>query len=886
MTQTVETTCPYCGVGCGVLATVDADINAGGKVSISGNPQHPANLGRLCSKGSALGETVDLDGRLLHPEIHGERASWDEALDHVAHGFKQVIEQHGPDAVAFYVSGQLLTEDYYVANKLIKGYIGTANIDTNSRLCMSSSVVGHKRAFGADTVPCSYEDLERAKLIVLVGSNTAWCHPVLYQRIVQAKKDNPDLLIAVIDPRQTATCDLADIHLPIRSGSDATLFNGLLAYLAHDGEINQAYVAQYVEGFEQALSAAQDSSGDLDDVALRCGIELDTLKNFYRLFARTERVITVYSQGINQSSSGSDKVNAIINCHLATGRIGRPGMGPFSFTGQPNAMGGREVGGLANMLAAHMDIENADHRQLVQTFWDSPTLADKPGRKAVDMFNAIADGKIKALWVMATNPVVSMPDADAIKAALKQCELVVVSDCIRNTDTAQLAHVKLPATGWAEKDGTVTNSERRISRQRAFLPAAGEAKGDWWIICQVAKRMGYNGFDYQHPFEIFNEHAALSAYENEGQRDFNIGALGKRDLASYNALQPIQWPVTPERPNGSARMFSDGRYFTPSQKARMLAITPRTPVNAPNNDFPLILNSGRIRDQWHTMTRTGKAARLSEHSPEPYIAIHPEDAARFRIREDQLVSVFSRWGEMIGRARFDQGLRRGDVFAPMHWNEQFASCGRVGAVVNPETDPYSGQPELKHTPVRIAPFDSAWHGFILSRRKLHLHGIRYWARATGNGFYRYELAGDQKENDLPAWVRSYLCSSDNDVKWVELLDKGAHTYRGVRMTGARLESCIFIAPDHALPPRNWLASLFEKEALTQDEKRALLTGKPPAGEIDTGRIVCACFNVGENTILDAIDKHGLKTADEIGKCLNAGTNCGSCVPELKALLQR
>ncbi len=881
MVDVTKTTCPYCGVGCGVLVAGDGD----GGYTVEGDPSHPSNFGKLCSKGSALGETLSEQGRLLYPEVDGQRVSWNRALEQVATGFSEVIKQHGADAVAFYVSGQLLTEDYYVANKLMKGYIGSANIDTNSRLCMSSSVVGHKRAFGSDSVPCCYEDLERAKLIVLTGSNAAWCHPVLFQRINRAKQANPDLMVVVIDPRETPTCDIADLHLPLRPGSDAVLFNGLLNYLQQDGEINYSYLNACTEGFDEALSCAQKTAPSVDKVAQRCGLELATVNAFYRLFSRTERVVTVYSQGVHQSTSGSDRVNAIINCHLATGRIGRPGMGPFSFTGQPNAMGGREVGGLANMLAAHMDIEKPEHRALVQTFWGSPTIASQPGRKAVDLFNAIAEGKIKALWVMATNPAVSMPDAGRVAEAIEQCELVVVSDCVKNTDTTVRANILLPALGWGEKEGTVTNSERRISRQRAFLTAAGEAKADWWIISQVAQRMGFaEGFNYQHPHEIFNEHAALSGYENSGRRDFDISALSGQDASSYDRFSPIQWPVTEQQPQGSPRMFGDGRFFTPSGRAQFLAIEPQQPANAPNDEFPLILNTGRVRDQWHTMTRTGKAARLSEHSPEPYIAIHPEDAASAHIEEGELANLFSRWGEMVGRVRFDNGQRRGELFAPMHWSEQFSSQGKVCAVVNPAVDALSGQPEFKHTPVQIRRYQSVWHGFILSRRELKLEGVCYWAKATGNGHYRYEIAGEQLAEDLPAWARSYLCASSNDVNWVELLDSGAQTYRGVRMVGNQVESAIFIAPDKALPSRSWLASLFEKESLDDNERRALLTGKPPVGQIDTGRVVCACFNVGENTLREAIKKHDLKNVEQIGKCLNAGTNCGSCVPELKGLL--
>ncbi len=410
-----KTTCPYCGVGCGVIAAVDDQ----GKVSVRGDPDHPANYGRLCSKGSALAETLDLEGRALHPEIHGQRVGWDEALDLVASTFQQTIADHGPDSIAFYVSGQLLTEDYYVANKLMKGFIGSANIDTNSRLCMASSVAGHRRAFGADTVPACYEDLELSDLVVLVGSNMAWCHPVLYQRLAAAKAARPAMKVVVIDPRRTATSDIADLHLAVRPDGDIALFNGLLAYLAETGAIDENYVGKHTSGFGEALLAA--SRGSLADLSDATGVSGMLLRQFFRLFAQTEKVVTCYSQGVNQSSVGTDKVNAIINCHLATGRIGRPGMGPLSLTGQPNAMGGREVGGLANMLAAHMAIENPDHRERVQRFWKSPVIAERAGLKAVDMFEAVADGRIKAIWIMSTNPVVSMPDADAVKAALEAC---------------------------------------------------------------------------------------------------------------------------------------------------------------------------------------------------------------------------------------------------------------------------------------------------------------------------------------------------------------------------------------------------------------------------------------------------------------------------------
>ena len=708
----VKTSCPYCGVGCGVIA----DRDAAGAVTVRGDPLHPANFGRLCGKGSALAETIGLDGRLLAPVVNGQEASWDAALDHVAEGFGRIVREHGPDSVAFYVSGQILTEDYYVINKLAKGFIGTANIDTNSRLCMASSVAGHKRAFGSDTVPGCYEDLETADLLVLVGSNAAWCHPILYQRMVAAKANNPACRIVVIDPRRTATCDGADLHLPLRSGSDSVLFNGLLAHLASRDAIDSAFVDGSTTGAEAALQ--QVAGQTVAQTADICGLAEGAVALFFDWFAKTERVVTLYSQGVNQSSSGVDKVNAIINCHLLTGRIGRPGMGPFSLTGQPNAMGGREVGGLANQLAAHMEIENPRHRDIVQRFWQSPIIADKQGLKAVDMFDAIADRRIKAVWIMSTNPLVSLPDADRVRRALDACELVVVSDCMRHTDTTRHAHVLLPALTWGEKDGTVTNSERRISRQRRFLPAPGAARADWQTVCDVAQRMGFSGFDYPNAAAIFREHARLSSFENEGTRDFDLSALNTLDDRAYEALTPIQWPVTREYPTGTPRMFETAKFFTADRKARFVPVTPRAAVNATSRDYPLVLNTGRVRDQWHTMTRTGKSSRLLAHVFEPCAEFHPDDARMAGVENGGLARLSSPWGEMVARVVVTAEQRRGCVFVPMHWNGEYAGDGRVNALVNPATDPISGQPESKHTPVKAAAYLPKWHAFILSRQEI------------------------------------------------------------------------------------------------------------------------------------------------------------------------
>jgi assimilatory nitrate reductase catalytic subunit len=512
MTTVTRTTCPYCGVGCGVLAQRDAD----GRIEVRGDPKHPANRGRLCSKGSALAATLGAGGRLLQPEVDGVKVDWEAALGAVAGRLRACIDEHGPGSVALYVSGQLLTEDYYVANKLMKGYIGTANIDTNSRLCMSSAVAGHVRAFGEDVVPVEYTDLDQADVLVLVGSNLAWCHPVLMQRVQAMREQRPQMRLVVIDPRRTATSEAADLHLPLRSGTDVMLFNGLLVWLAEQGHSDAAYVAAHTSGMDEALQVARAASTDIAATSQVCGLDAALVERFFALFASTDRVVTMFSQGVNQSSAGADKVNSIINCHLLTGRIGRAGMGPFSITGQPNAMGGREVGGLSTQLAAHLALDNAAHRDAVQQFWRSPVMADRSGYKAVELFEAIDAGRVKAVWIIATNPVVSLPDADVVRRALARCPLVIVSDCVDANDTLAFAHIKLPASGWSEKDGTVTNSDRHISRQRAFLPAPGMAQPDWWIVCQVARRLGFTtGFDFDGPAAIFDELARITALSRQ-----------------------------------------------------------------------------------------------------------------------------------------------------------------------------------------------------------------------------------------------------------------------------------------------------------------------------------------------------------------------------------
>jgi assimilatory nitrate reductase catalytic subunit len=855
--MTVRTTCPYCGVGCGIVATPDGK----GGAAIAGDPEHPANRGRLCSKGAALGETLSLEDRLLHPEIDGRRISWETALDTVADGFRDVIARHGPDAVAFYVSGQLLTEDYYVANKLIKGFLGTANIDTNSRLCMASSVAGHKRAFGSDTVPGCYEDFELADLVVLVGSNLAWCHPVLFQRLEAARRARPGMKVVVIDPRRTETCGIADLHLAIKPGSDVALFNGLLATLQRRGMAAKDFVERHTNGVEAALATAQATEvGD-------CDVPAADVATFFDWFARTERTVTLYSQGVNQSSAGVDKVNALINCHLLTGRIGRPGMGPFSITGQPNAMGGREVGALANTLAAHMDFVPADIDR-VRRFWNAPRIATRPGLKAVELFDAVGRGEIKAVWIMATNPVASLPNADAVRAALKGCDYAIVSEAVRASDTVDACRIRLPALAWAEKDGTVTNSERGISRQRPFLPAPGEARQDWWILSQVARRLSFGeAFAWTNAAAIFREHAALSAFENNGARDFDIGAQATLEDQAYEGLAPFVW--------GRDRFFSDGGFFHADRRARFVATAPRPPVHAPSVARPLRLNTGRVRDQWHTMTRTGKSVKLAGHRPEPTVELHPRDAAPRGIVDGAIVALESDWGGAVLRAHLSDTVRPGEIFTPMHWTAQVSRAGRVNAAVNPVVDPISGQPELKHTPVEIRAVAVRWHGTILARRPMMLPTVAYWTRLTAAGHYAYFVAGEQPtaaaRKALSAAIRT-----TNPGPWLE-----GTAGVGAVIGDGRLEAVLVLGEQRDESARDRLAPFMAVDRLTIEQRNALLQGGDAA---ERGGEICACFGVSCHDVEGAIGR-GAVSLDAVGELTRAGTNCGSCRPEIRQLLR-
>jgi len=878
----VHTTCPYCGVGCGLIVRSQTEI--------AGDPAHPANQGRLCSKGAALAHTFDDSERLTVPLLHGRAVSWDTALDHVADQFMATIAAHGPDSVAFYVSGQFLTEDYYAANKLMKGCIGSGNIDTNSRLCMASSVAGHVRAFGEDLVPGVYEDWDEADLFVLVGSNTAWCHPVLHQRLLAARRSR-GARVVVLDPRRTATAESADLHLPLASETDVVLFNGLLAHLHRTGAIDRTWLDRHTVGFQAALDAALADGPNPDAVAGACGIDPEAVETFYDWFARTERVMTIWSQGVNQSAAGTDKVNAIINCHLATGRIGRPGMGPFSVTGQPNAMGGREVGGLANQLAAHMPMDESGCDRL-RRFWGVPRVATRPGLKAVELFDAVLDRRVKAIWIAGTNPAASMPRAGRVRRALAACRFVVVSDCWP-TDTTAHADLLLPAAGWGEKDGTVTNSERRISRQRAFRPPPGEARPDWWMFSEVGRRMGCAAqFSWQSAADVFREHAALSGFENDGARVFDIWALAGLNDPAYAAMPPVRWPLPAGGCGEGGRLFGAGGFPTPDGRARMVPVRGSgeaqalPSASAPDNPPVLILNTGRVRDQWHTMTRTGAVASLMAHTPEPRLAMHPADATRIGLDQDGLARVETADGAILLPVDLRHTQRRGDVFAPMHWTDAFASTGPVTRAVNGHTDPSSGQPALKSSRVHVTPVQARFHGLLLRREGGALPRNLHWVRTPVETGQLYRLAGldPMPQGDALADLLHALIAPAAELEWLELRDPARQVLRTAALSHGHLHAVVFLAPAlSGLPHPDFVVPLLG--TVIPDTARAgLLAGRSTLAG-DVGPRVCACFGVARDAVRHAVVTQRLDSVASIGRHLRAGTNCGSCIPELEEILR-
>ncbi|MDG6096664.1 nitrate reductase [Alteromonas sp. ZYF713] len=877
----VQTTCPYCGVGCGV-DVVQSGGMTGSLSELKGSVEHPANYGRLCIKGTHLLETLDGNKRLLRPVVFGQQASWDEATSIIAARMKSIVEQHGPDAVAIYGSGQLLTEDYYVANKLMKGFIGTANIDTNSRLCMSSAVVAHKRAFGEDIVPCNYEDLEHTDLLILTGSNAAWTHPVLFQRIERAKLRNPDMKVVVVDPRETDSCSLADLHVALKPGTDAVLFCGLLNYLAHHNSLDDTFIQNSTNGFAEALAEA--STWTVAKVAETCDVPVAEIELLFNWFASLPRAITFFSMGINQSTSGVDKGNAIINCHLASGKIGKEGSGPFSITGQPNAMGGREVGGLSNMLAAHMDIDNPQHHATVKAFWQAPNLITKPGLRAVDMFQAAADGKVKCLWIMATNPAASMPNRALVEAALKNCELVIVSDTAAQTDTLNYAHIALPATGWSEKNGTVTNSERRISRQRGLVEPMDEAKHDWEILSMVGRAMGFEAaFAYQHPAEIFAEHCALTAANNNGSRALDLGPLADLNIAQYDSLRPQQWPLSNTHRIGTDRLFADGSFYTPDGKANFVAITPRLPEQQTSAEYPFVLNTGRVRDQWHTMTRTGNAPRLLKHIDRPWLSIHPVDAQAIDVKDGDLIKAEAACAgdiEVILPVKLDDKQRRGEVFAPFHWSATWGSHARVGALLNGVNDALSGQPELKHGAIKLSPVKMQSYGVIFGDETLVQRlqkAAYYFLKMPTPVAQSIDVADPRMPQEM---LSDFLPCLPRDAQWAT--KQGPDQLSIVVTHKEKLILAVLINHRPNDIPRDWLDSLYSSESLTPEQINGLLEQQPDE-EFRLGKVVCSCFGVREKTITHAISQ-GTNTVNELGKALQCGTNCGSCKTELASLI--
>ncbi|WP_081180202.1 nitrate reductase [Colwellia sp. PAMC 21821] len=883
--QTIsKTNCPYCGVGCGIEATVENNK----VIAVKGNAEHPANLGRLCVKGSSLHETQGLQNRILHPRVKGKNVSWDEATSTIAGHFQETIAQYGPDSVAFYLSGQLLTEDYYVANKLMKGFIGSGNVDTNSRLCMASATAAHKRAFGEDVVAGCYDDLSSAEAIFIIGANPAYAHPIVYQRMIKAREENPARKIVVIDPRRTASAKDADLHLAIKPGSDAYFYNGLLIYLAEQGKLDKAYIAKHCHGFEQALETAQSQFSDISDVAIACDIELSLLLESYQIFAETDKVVTFFSQGINQSSSGVDKANAIINCHLATGKIGREGAGAFSITGQPNAMGGREVGGLSTQLAAHLHFENANEIDLVKRFWQAPSIATKQGLKAVELFDAVDSGKIKAIWIMATNPVVSMPNANLVKRALEKCPMVVVSECYENTDTINYADVVLPASTWGEKQGSVTNSDRTISVHQSMIKAPGEAKNDWQIITDVAHKLGFkDAFNYQHAVDIFREHATLSGFENSHPfaekrakndiyRIFDISALANISQTDYENFIPTKWPINTANPNGLKRIFTDGVFATKNQKANFIPIIAQLPKILPDKT-QVVMNSGRIRDQWHTMSRTGRVAKLMTHSDEPYIAVNPDDAQRFQLADKQLAVLSNLSADYIGRVNITNEQRTGEIFVPIHWNDNFSASARVSALVNPITDELCGQPELKHSPVNIKPFNAVWSGYLISSQTVNCP-TSYWSKIQLEQGHKYLLSDKQELGDDETILANIYPQIDD---WIVLKDAQQNVLRIAGFIDNKLHCFFAASTDLSLKFNSRYIEGQLNKTLPIKTRFTLMSGIDSDGKGDVGDMICSCFQVGENTIKEAIASQQCKSVTSLGEKLKCGTNCGSCIPELK-----
>lgn len=920
-----KSTCPYCGVGCGVIIE-----SAGAQITgVRGDPAHPANFGRLCTKGSTLHLSataeVTLQTRLLQPMRRTARGAtpanvgWNDALDTATHKFAQVIRDHGPDAVGFYLSGQLLTEDYYVFNKLAKGLIGTNNIDTNSRLCMSSAVAGYKKTLGADAPPACYEDFDAAQCLFIVGSNTAWAHPILFRRIEDAKRANPALKIVVVDPRRTDTCEIADLHLAIQPGTDVMLFHGLLHLMLWEGWTQPGYIAAHTHGFEALKRTVRDCTPER--VAQVCGIDRNDLLETARLFATSAATLSLYCQGLNQSSSGTAKNAALINLHLATAQIGRPGAGPFSLTGQPNAMGGREVGGMANLLGAHRDLANPAHRAEVAALWGVQDIPATPGKTAVEMFQAAADGEIRALWIACTNPAQSMPDQATVRRALERCEFVVVQEAFATTATCAFADLLLPATTWGEKVGTVTNSERRISRVRPAVPAPGATRHDWSAAADFAQRLDAllprrsAGTLFPYPLDnpagaeaIWNEHR-----ESTRGRDLDITGLS---WAMLDESGPQQWPLPEGLSTGRARLYEDGVFPTPDGRAHFFDAAYKPVAEARDARFPFSLNTGRLRDQWHGMSRTGTLGRLFGHVPEPVVQMHPQDMARRRIGDGELVQVASRRGAIVLPAQANADLGLSQSFIAMHWGEEALGGhdgnGRRLAGVNALSTsafcPDSKQPELKHAAVRIAKAELPWSllamawlpaDTVLSARRALAPLMEKFRFAScvpfGADTQRCGLqfrAADERAPDDALLDRIEALLGLQAASTLRYADRQRGQRRAARLLpradgSAGLEAFLLGGDTRA---GAWIGTLLREELPAQQHGRALLSpgATPPVTVPSRGKPVCNCLNVTDLAIRSELLRCS-GSADErlahLQATLKCGTQCGSCVPELRRMVR-
>ncbi|TDB61395.1 nitrate reductase [Arundinibacter roseus] len=700
--KTVKTTCCYCGVGCGIVVQQQAN----GRLTLEGDKSHPVNKGHLCSKGMNLHYTaMDYSDRLLYPQMRMnrsmplQRVSWDAALERTATVFRRFIEKYGPDSVAFYVSGQCLTEEYYLVNKLIKGFIGSNNIDTNSRLCMSSAVAGYKLSLGEDSVPICYDDIEQADVFFVQGANPAWCHPILWQRIEAHKAINPQVKIITVDPRITDTARSADLHLAIRPGTDITLNHAIGRELIENGHIDSDFILDHTYGFSAYREGVMQRT--VEEAADICGLTPEAIRKAARWIGQAKGFLSLWTMGMNQSVIGVNKNLSLINLHLITGRIGTPGNGPFSLTGQPNAMGGRETGGLANSLPAHRDVTNPEHRAFMENFWKSPQpIAHKPGLTATEMFDALKDDRLKAIWIINTNPLVSMPDVQQTELALQKSRFVVVQDISQRADTVAFADVVLPAAAWLEKDGTMTNAERRITYLPKLMDAPGEALPDLEIILRFAQKMGFQEhFNHSSAAEVYEEYVKTTANTN-----INISGLTHVEIQKQRS---VQWPYSPTQTAESAkRLFADHLFFTPNKRAQIKAVPDENRSEPTDPEFPLVLTTGRVRDHWHTMTKTDKVARLQQHTSQPELQLHPQDAAARGIRDQQLVVVSGRRGEVRVKARLSEDTKPGVCFLPMHWGKiQGSILGRANNLTNSLVDPISKEPDFKFTAVQVAIFE-------------------------------------------------------------------------------------------------------------------------------------------------------------------------------------